>query len=419
VDKLVVRFDGEVPAAFVAEARTLDALDAVLNHKLNVTLAKRGRRRRATPGRRLFGPSPSPVPPAPGQKCLALMAGVSPNCLRSAYGLPNATAPAGGDASVHQAFIVNQGFLPSDLAHFQREYHLATNPVQTVVGKNTGGAGDEASLDSQYITTTGAGAPTTYVSLGNQANPFSNWLVWAANASDAELPAVHSLSLGAPEDAVGDALIGRMNTEMAALGARGVTVVFASGDNGYQSEMNFGAASPYVLAVGGVFNGDLRMSSLEADYITCGGFAASKLNKAQPWQAAAIASYAKHKDGGSARVVKGQRAVPDVSAYDDSIEYVQGGSDGQISGTSAAAPIVAGIVQSLNAALARAGHKTTMGFINPFIYAHESAFLDITQGSNNGIDACKGYDPVSGVGTFGQGTYAALEAAALKAAAKL
>ena len=45
---------------------------------------------------------------------------------------------------------------------------------------------------------------------------------------------VHSLSVGAPEGAVGDAIIGRMNTEMAALTARGVTIVFASGDSGYQ-----------------------------------------------------------------------------------------------------------------------------------------------------------------------------------------
>jgi subtilase family serine protease len=33
---------------------------------------------------------------------------------------------------------------------------------------------------------------------------------------------------------VGDAIISRMNTEMAALGLRGVSVVFASGDSGYQ-----------------------------------------------------------------------------------------------------------------------------------------------------------------------------------------
>ena len=78
--------------------------------------------------------------------------------------------------------------------------------------------------------------------------------MWAAAASDAELPKVHSLSLGAAENEVGDDLIGRMNTEMAALGehtythtqahssahtqhtyahagARGVSVVFASGDS--------------------------------------------------------------------------------------------------------------------------------------------------------------------------------------------
>ena len=58
-----------------------------------------------------------------------------------------------------------------------------------------------------------------------------------------------------------------------------------------------------------------------------------------------------------------------------------------------------------------------MGFLNPFLYQNEALFLDITRGNNRGIEAVKGYDPVSGLGTFGAGTYVALKAAALKAAA--
>ena len=69
------------------------------------------------------------------------------------------------------------------------------------------------------------------------------------------LPQVHSLSLGAPEDEVGDDIIKRMNTEMAALGVRGVSVVFASGDSGYGKYQKYGAASPYVTSVGGIYNG--------------------------------------------------------------------------------------------------------------------------------------------------------------------
>ena len=132
-------------------------------------------------------------------------------------------------------------------------------PPQIYYNLKLGKAGDEASLDSQYIIATGEGVPTTFVYLdGADENPFTNWLVWAANSTEAAFPMVHSLSLGAPEDEVGATIIGRMNTEMAALGARGVTVIFASGDGGYSPQLNFGAASPYVLSVGGVYNGELR-----------------------------------------------------------------------------------------------------------------------------------------------------------------
>jgi hypothetical protein len=67
-------------------------------------------------------------------------------------------------------------------------------PVAKIVGTNKPGkAGDEASLDSQYIISTGAGVPTTYVSIdGSESNPFTDWLVWAAKVSDTELPKVRT-----------------------------------------------------------------------------------------------------------------------------------------------------------------------------------------------------------------------------------
>ena len=62
-----------------------------------------------------------------------------------------------------------------------------------------------------------------------------------------------------------------------------------------------------------------------------------------------------------------QRAVPDVSAYDDEINIVLNGADSDVSGTSAACPMVAGMLASINDALAATGHKTTLGFANPFL----------------------------------------------------
>ena len=69
-------------------------------------------------------------------------------------------------------------------------------------------------------------------------------------------------------------------------------------------------------------------------------------------------------------------------------------------GTSASAPLFAGIVTLLNEERLSAGKKT-IGFLNPTIYKHPEMFNDITVGANpgcgtKGFPASKGWDPVTG-----------------------
>ena len=413
-DKLILRFPEGVPQSFLEQAsKFTDHISLANKSELGlllpqVTLLRSRPRAKKSPAATSF------LPPAlkanDPQACLASSDGVDPKCIRSAYGI---SADATGAS---QAFIVNQFFVPEDLSKFQQEWSLPQQSVADIVGKNTGPAGLEASLDGEYIITTGQGAETTFVWLDNSmSNPFDNWLIWAANTTDEKLPKVHSLSLGASEEAVGDALMKRMNTEMAALGARGVSIVFASGDSQYEVQQKYGAASPFVTSVGGIWNGEMRDDELQADSITTGGFAASPVNKAGDWQKAAIASFLATKGERPTKIDPTQRAVPDLSAYDDDITVVQNGKDTAVSGTSAACPIVAGMLSTINAALLKAGHSS-LGFANPFLYANEAAFLDITKGDNVGIQAVKGYDPVTGLGTFGPTTLKQLIDAALHAA---
>jgi tripeptidyl-peptidase-1 len=109
------------------------------------------------------------------------------------------------------------------------------------------------------------------------------------------------------------------------------------------------------------------------------------------WQHAAIASFMATSGLRPSSIDPTQRAVPDLSAYDDMISIVRNGADSSASGTSAAAPMVAGMLADINAALL-AAHNTSLGFANPFLYANAHAFLDITTGDNRGIAAVKGYD---------------------------
>merc|ERR1712048_1234090 len=86
-----------------------------------------------------------------------------------------------------------------------------------------------------------------------------------------------------------------------------------------------------------------------------------------------------------------------------------------VSGTSCASPTAAGVFSLLNDVRMQAGKKP-LGFLNPFIYQHASAFNDCTKGSNlgclgiGGFPAVKGWDAVTGVGTP---NFAALKSAAL------
>ena len=231
------------------------------------------------------------------------------------------------------------------------------------------------------------------------------------------MPYVHSLSVGEPEDEFasdngGVSAVDRMNNEMAAIGARGVSIIFASGDSGYQKAQKYPSSSPYVTSVGGVFNGELGMDVLQVDDISTGGFSSLGVNLIGKWQVDAVNAWTKTK-GARGYTNTSRRACPDLAIYDSGFYTIQDGSEQPIGGTSAAAPTLAGMISSINGHLLDAG-KPTLGFLNPFLYQNAEAFLDITKGGNNGFDATVGYDPASGLGTFSPTTFTTLNAAALK-----
>jgi len=77
-----------------------------------------------------------------------------------------------------------------------------------------------------------------------------------------------------------------------------------------------------------------------------------------------------------------------------------------VAGTSCASPTAAALFSLLNDVRLQNG-KSTLGFLNPLIYANTDAFNDVTTGSSQGCGflsddgwpAKKGWDAVTGVGT--------------------
>ena len=101
--------------------------------------------------------------------------------------------------------------------------------------------------------------------------------------------------------------------------------------------------------------------------------------------------------GGGAVSALGRRGVPDVSAdADPATGYVVhvGGTDTVVGGTSAVAPLWAGLIARINATRGK-----PVGFVNALLYAQPGAFNDITSGNNGDYSAAPGWDACTGLGT--------------------
>lgn len=107
------------------------------------------------------------------------------------------------------------------------------------------------------------------------------------------------------------------------------------------------------------------------------------------------------------------RAYPDVSLLGYNYIIVDGGQFTAESGTSASAPVFAGMLSLVNGRLLSLG-RPPVGFVNPLLYKLSGAngvFKDVVKGNNRcvagdglscckfGFTATKGFDPVTGLGS--------------------
>jgi len=93
------------------------------------------------------------------------------------------------------------------------------------------------------------------------------------------------------------------------------------------------------------------------------------------------------------------RGVPDVAgdaAPSTGYQITVDGAFGVVGGTSAVAPLWAGLVALLNQIVGQ-----PVGFLNPLLYSKlpQGILNDITQGNNGQYSAGPGWDPVTGLGS--------------------
>ncbi|KAK4502120.1 hypothetical protein PRZ48_005543 [Zasmidium cellare] len=310
--------------------------------------------------------------------------------------------------------VNNQNMEPLEVLEMGLDLE-ANQDVQTVGGivyptrfttYSTGGLAPNALPDLQYP------VPTN--------EPYLTWLSYILAQKDGDIPYVISTSYADDEQTVPLNYARRVCSEFAQLGARGVTLLFATGDFGVGTNgtcvsndgknttkflPSFPASCPYVTAVGGTRNIPDEVVTWDEtnSYVSGGGL--SNYFPRPSYQDAVVERYLDEiGDLHAGLYNRSGRAFPDLAAQGYKYQIVYAGMTTFFGGTSAAAPAVAGVLTNVNDALLAAG-RPPLGFLNPWLYKNgRRAFNDVKGGNiwgcnTSGFPAKEGWDVASGFGT--------------------
>lgn len=356
--------------------------------------------------------------------------GYLPSQLGSAGGYDHSALIAGGydGGGESVAVVAFSGYRPSDVAAYQACFGTSVPVSNRAVGRAGGNrsGSNEVALDIETVIAAAPGLDAVHVYIDKPAGTMAE--VVNAIVADAPVTGVRVItdSWGLCEPALSPAAAAATNSALQLAAVSGITFVAASGDagaydcGGLQPAVDDPAAQPFATGVGGT---DLRLSASGSrhevvwnDLTGAGGGGLSRFWPRPGWQTGA---------GVSNGFSNGHRQVPDVSLHASPARhgypvYCTTGACGHagwmtLGGTSASAPLLAGIVADMNS-YSRAHGGLRLGFANPFLYdtltADPAAFRDVTSGSNNPdgarpYPATPGYDQASGIGAPLAGALAA------------
>ena len=326
--------------------------------------------------------------------------------------------PAGTDGTGQTVAIIELGggYTPSDLSTYFSGLGLAV-PSVTAAGVDGGAnspgqeADGEVELDIEVVGGVAPGAVQVVYFAPNTDQGFIDAVSQAVHATPA--PVAVSISWGQSEDQWSAQSMTAMDEAFADAAALGATVTVAAGDNGSSDDpstqsgvhADFPASSPNALACGGTkLIGNTSSFAITSEVVWnelasnegAGGGGISDVFPLPSYQAnAGVPTSA----GGG----KAGRGVPDVAGNADPVTgylVVVDGKQEPIGGTSAVAPLWAGLI----ARLAQATGKR-FGLLQTILYAGAAAgaaapgFNDVTQGNNGAYKAGPGWDACTGLGS--------------------
>jgi kumamolisin len=372
-----------------------------------------------------------------------------------AYGFPAGLTGAGQTVAVIE---LAGGYSEADLSAYFSTLELPA-PQVTAVGVDNGsnaprvneGADGEVMLDIEVLGAVAPGA-SIVVYFANTSDQGFLDAVSTAVHDTAHKPSVVSISWGGPEDSWTQQARTQMEQILTEAAALGVTVTVAAGDEGSTDGVNdgrqhvdFPASAPHALACGGtslrIEGAQIASETVWNDRAGGGAGGTSGAGTGASGEGAGGGSTGAGGTGGGGsgagseggqgeegggggatgggvsiefplpsyqsaagvppNVNTGQvgRGVPDVSADADPETGYSIRVDGvqqTIGGTSAVAPLWAGLVALINQALGK-----PVGFLQPQLYATAAkvALRDVTQGDNGAYHAGPGWDACTGMGS--------------------
>jgi kumamolisin len=362
------------------------------------------------------------------------------------FGLDNRPQAATHFRSLPAAAVAQQSFNPPDIARLYNFPTSATGQGETIGIIELGGGYQQTDLDTYFRQLGINPAPqVTAVSVdGGQNSPTGNAnsadgeveldievagaiapaakqkVFFAPNSDqgfiDAVTSAVHdadvtlvSISWGQAESNFTAQSLTAFNQAFQEAGTMGKTVFVASGDNGSsdgqtdgKNHVDFPSSSPFAIACGGTtLQAASGNSSITSETVW------NEENQGLGATGGGVSDYFPKPDYQNQVNVpppqgqSGGRGIPDVAGDADPVtgyNVLIDGAQNVTGGTSAVAPLYAGLFALINELLVKQG-KPRAGYVHPALYRNPQAFRDITSGNNGAFSAGPGWDATTGLGS--------------------
>jgi kumamolisin len=358
----------------------------------------------------------------------SIPAGFTPLQLASLYNFP---ANLDGTGQTIAILELGGGFHPAELTTYFQNLGIAKPPSVTAATYTNGGTNSpgtnaldpnnpdvEVMLDIEVSGSIAPGAKIVVYFAPDATDQSFLGVMNAILTDTVNKPNIVSISWGGPEESATVQFQNEFDQLLQSAASLGVTVCVAAGDNGSadfaaddpnwdkKAHVDFPASDPFALACGGT---QLTASStaITKEVVwddgkndgTGGGV--SRFFALPSYQQNAGVPPATDPAGpvmrgvpdvaGDAAPASGYRILCDGTSFPDPSQGIP-----PVGGTSAVAPLWAGLIARINQGLGKPA-----GFINPLLYAapEDATFRDITQGNNGNYKAGKGWDACTGLGT--------------------